>query len=328
MSGHRPRTTSFAETNKSHPPNFGGVKISREYRPFPFHNLANIQADLRVENRDYYLLRKFFNHTIGSKYDLTVHVVGDKDGSKVTTVVATTGSLPDRTQEISYTDTKVIGNGSFGVVYQARMCDSSELVAIKKVLQDKRFKVNIVSFVSILTTGYVSRYKLNFLRVRCHKMPKFNSPIMATSTFFFQNRELQIMRKLDHCNIVRLRWFFYSSGEKVCNLFFLILENVMSFFSSNISIVEYLDVFASVKRNPLKACYIVLFAPKRFRLDVKLVLKGLRGCTNTDCHNSLKLTILFTLVQKANGPHCVMDTKTRSNKALLAMYFFFAMYTP
>lgn len=58
-------------------------------------------------------------------------------------MVATTGSLPDRTQEISYTDTKVIGNGSFGVVYQARMCDSSELVAIKKVLQDKRFKVRV-----------------------------------------------------------------------------------------------------------------------------------------------------------------------------------------
>lgn len=34
----------------------------------------------------------------------------------------------------------------------------------------------------------------------------------------FQNRELQIMRKLDHCNIVRLRYFFYSSGEKVCVL--------------------------------------------------------------------------------------------------------------
>uniref|UniRef100_A0A3B3HSH5 [tau protein] kinase n=1 Tax=Oryzias latipes TaxID=8090 RepID=A0A3B3HSH5_ORYLA len=29
-----------------------------------------------------------------------------------------------------------------------------------------------------------------------------------------KNRELQIMRKLDHCNIVRLRYFFYSSGEK------------------------------------------------------------------------------------------------------------------
>lgn len=36
---------------------------------------------------------------------------------------------------------QVIGNGSFGVVYQARLIDSQEMVAIKKVLQDKRFKV-------------------------------------------------------------------------------------------------------------------------------------------------------------------------------------------
>lgn len=69
---------------------------------------------------------------------------GDKDGSKVTTVVATPGQGPDRPQEVSYTDTKVIGNGSFGVVYQAKLCDSGELVAIKKVLQDKRFKVKLV----------------------------------------------------------------------------------------------------------------------------------------------------------------------------------------
>lgn len=56
-------------------------------------------------------------------------------------MVATPGQGPDRPQEVSYTDTKVIGNGSFGVVYQAKLCDSGELVAIKKVLQDKRFKV-------------------------------------------------------------------------------------------------------------------------------------------------------------------------------------------
>lgn len=59
----------------------------------------------------------------------------------MTTVVATPGQGPDRPQEVSYTDTKVIGNGSFGVVYQAKLCETSELVAIKKVLQDKRFKV-------------------------------------------------------------------------------------------------------------------------------------------------------------------------------------------
>lgn len=64
-----------------------------------------------------------------------------RDGSKITTVVATPGQGTDRVQEVSYTDTKVIGNGSFGVVFQAKLCDTGELVAIKKVLQDRRFKV-------------------------------------------------------------------------------------------------------------------------------------------------------------------------------------------
>lgn len=53
-------------------------------------------------------------------------------------MLATAGSGSDRTQEVSYTDAKVIGNGSFGVVYQAKLVESNELVAIKKVLQDKR----------------------------------------------------------------------------------------------------------------------------------------------------------------------------------------------
>ena len=35
---------------------------------------------------------------------------------------------------------KVIGNGSFGVVFEARVEETSETVAIKRVLQDKRFK--------------------------------------------------------------------------------------------------------------------------------------------------------------------------------------------
>ena len=54
---------------------------------------------------------------------------------------ATSGHGPDRPHEVSYTDAKVIGNGSFGVVYQAKLVDTGEVVAIKKVLQDKRFKV-------------------------------------------------------------------------------------------------------------------------------------------------------------------------------------------
>jgi glycogen synthase kinase 3 beta len=44
-------------------------------------------------------------------------------------------------KEISYTGYKVIGNGSFGVVFQAKLVQTGDRVAIKKVLQDKRFKV-------------------------------------------------------------------------------------------------------------------------------------------------------------------------------------------
>ncbi|XP_018012953.1 glycogen synthase kinase-3 beta isoform X3 [Hyalella azteca] len=107
--------------------------------------------------------------------------ISSKDGNKVTTVVATAGQGSDRPQEVSYMDTKVIGNGSFGVVFQAKLVESGELVAIKKVLQDKRFK----------------------------------------------NRELQIMRRLEHCNIVELKYFFYSCGDKKDEVFLnLVLEYV------------------------------------------------------------------------------------------------------
>ena len=56
-------------------------------------------------------------------------------------VNATVGAPPDRQEDISYTDLRIIGNGSFGVVYQARLLETNDSVAIKKVLQDKRFKV-------------------------------------------------------------------------------------------------------------------------------------------------------------------------------------------
>jgi serine/threonine protein kinase len=41
-------------------------------------------------------------------------------------------------------------------------------------------------------------------------------------TFF----ELQIMRKLEHQNIVKLKYFFYSAGEKVSSLFLSEIENL------------------------------------------------------------------------------------------------------
>ena len=67
-------------------------------------------------------------------------LVGEPDSQKIVTVVANEGRTGE-TIELSYTNYKVIGNGSFGVVFQAKLLDSGEQTAIKKVLQDKRFKV-------------------------------------------------------------------------------------------------------------------------------------------------------------------------------------------
>ncbi len=43
-------------------------------------------------------------------------------------------------QTLHFNAERIIGNGSFGVVFQAKVVETGEIVAIKKVLQDKRFK--------------------------------------------------------------------------------------------------------------------------------------------------------------------------------------------
>ncbi|KAJ3295166.1 regulator of ime2 [Rhizoclosmatium sp. JEL0117] len=114
---------------------------------------------------------------------------------KVVTVLASDGKTGE-SMEFSYINHKVIGNGSFGVVNHVKILDTTRnggsmvnlktcgeegtiSAAIKKVLQDKRFK----------------------------------------------NRELQIMRLVGHPNIVGLKAFFYSNGEKKDEVFLnLVLE--------------------------------------------------------------------------------------------------------
>ncbi|KAF2484635.1 serine/threonine protein kinase [Neohortaea acidophila] len=80
--------------------------------------------------------------------------------------------LTGETKEMQYTQCKIVGNGSFGVVFQTKLSPSGEDAAIKRVLQDKRFK----------------------------------------------NRELQIMRIVRHPNIVELKAFYYSNGDRVREL--------------------------------------------------------------------------------------------------------------
>lgn len=49
--------------------------------------------------------------------------------------------ITGETKDLQYTQCKIVGNGSFGVVFQTKLSPSGEDAAIKRVLQDKRFKV-------------------------------------------------------------------------------------------------------------------------------------------------------------------------------------------
>lgn len=51
-----------------------------------------------------------------------------------------TSEVPQARATYTYNAERVIGNGSFGIVYQAQVVETGETVAIKKVYQDKRYK--------------------------------------------------------------------------------------------------------------------------------------------------------------------------------------------
>ncbi|KAL1322149.1 shaggy-related protein kinase theta-like isoform X2 [Arachis ipaensis] len=103
---------------------------------------------------------------------------GTETGQIITTAITGRDGLSKQT--ISYMAERVVGTGSFGVVYQAKCVETGELVAIKKVLQDKRYK----------------------------------------------NRELQVMRILDHTNVLKLKHCFYSMANKDELYLNLVLEYV------------------------------------------------------------------------------------------------------
>ncbi|KAF7796772.1 hypothetical protein EIP86_007955 [Pleurotus ostreatoroseus] len=132
------------------------------------------------------------------------------DPRKVVKVVASDGKTGDQ-RELSYTNCKVIGNGSFGIVFQARLLDepSDGDIAIKKVLQDKRFKASLICIICIASTA-ASHYEA-----------------CCTQQFWLMNRELQIMRLVSHPNVVDLKAFFYSNGDKKDEVYLnLVLEYV------------------------------------------------------------------------------------------------------
>lgn len=96
------------------------------------------------------------NHRNSMATDVNTDTVADVDSlssaaaAQTSVAAATTNNINNSNntnttttsteQTISYSAERIIGNGSFGVVFQAAVVETGEIVAIKKVLQDKRFK--------------------------------------------------------------------------------------------------------------------------------------------------------------------------------------------
>jgi len=137
-------------------------------------------------------------YTLGAEADKDTEVVREKvqDG------------LTGETREMQYTQCKIVGNGSFGVVFQTKLAPNGEDAAIKRVLQDKRFKVDRVAI---------------FLQ--------------RNSADGRQNRELQIMRIVRHPNIVELKAFYYSNGERVGYLY-LLTSRMIQLLTRNVCLLE------------------------------------------------------------------------------------------
>jgi glycogen synthase kinase 3 beta len=146
-------------------------------------------------------------------------------------VVDTTASSHAAPQTISYSAEKVIGHGSFGVVFLAKVTETGELVAIKKTLQDKRFR----------------------------------------------NRELQLMRQLDHCNVVLLKHCFYSNGDKPDELY---LNLVMEFVPD--TVLRFCRMF-SKQREYMPVIYVKLFLYQLCR-----ALAYLHSPKHNMCHRDVK----------------------------------------
>lgn len=115
----------------------------------PNADTSNIESTARNREAGVHQLPKELNGM--SIRDEKIHDESDKvvetsmskgNGTETGQIIATTigGRNGQPKQTISYMAERVVGTGSFGVVFQAKCLETGEPVAIKKVLQDKRYK--------------------------------------------------------------------------------------------------------------------------------------------------------------------------------------------
>jgi len=134
-----PQAPAIPPPMATHGP-INGVKVSRAYFP-PLNPPTNLICIHVLLSRIQLPVLIATNRFTSLLFAITTPAIDDPH--KVVKVIASEGKSGDQL-DLTYTNCKVVGNGSFGVVFQAKLVGApkeGEDIAIKKVLQDKRFKV-------------------------------------------------------------------------------------------------------------------------------------------------------------------------------------------
>ncbi|XP_076946695.1 shaggy-related protein kinase zeta-like, partial [Bidens hawaiensis] len=147
--------------------------------------------------------------------EMSVHVLDGNEASEAGHIITTTvgGKNGEPKQTLSYMAERVVGTGSFGTVFQAKCLETGETVAIKKVLQDKRYK----------------------------------------------SRELQLMRLMDHPNIVSLKHCFFSTTSKDDVFLNLVMDYVPE------TVYGVLENYKNMLHSSMPLIYVKLYTYQIFR---------------------------------------------------------------
>lgn len=109
----------------------------------------------RVEDSQFNVFSNFFDNTLSQLGDMSYeNSLQQREGG-------------DQSATYTYDAMKVIGHGSFGCVFLAKVLETNEVVAIKKVLQNRKFKnreLQIMNSISIKNAHpFIIQLKHSFL---------------------------------------------------------------------------------------------------------------------------------------------------------------------
>lgn len=133
-----PRNTRASSINNEEPPHQHVETSNHHHHQHQQHHYIEDDSNRLTNNKQKYPANNYSNHNNGSSSNNNNNV--SYNSTVPVTNTAYSFQQDGKRKTINYSAERVVGSGSFGVVFLAKVFETGESVAIKKVLQDKRFK--------------------------------------------------------------------------------------------------------------------------------------------------------------------------------------------